>query len=85
MGNFFAVLATFWRISAKTNELLAFLLCCGLVQAVAGFTVFARIPAFNTVHTVLVVLLLLSFLLLLAFLLGGHDIASFKLLMVFWC
>ncbi len=24
----FAVLATFWRISAKTNELLAFILCC---------------------------------------------------------
>ncbi len=68
-GESFAVLTTFWRISAKTNELLAFILCCGLLHAVAGFTVFARIPAFISYHTVLVVLLLLSFLLLLAFLL----------------
>jgi hypothetical protein len=43
--------------------------CCGLLHAVAGFNVFARIPAFDSVHTVLAVLLLLSFLLLLAFLL----------------
>jgi hypothetical protein len=39
------------------------------LHAVAGFSVFASIPAFDGVHTVLVVLLLLSFLLLLAFLL----------------
>jgi hypothetical protein len=37
--------------------------------AVAGFTVFASIPAFDGVHTVLAVLLLLYFMLLLAFLL----------------
>ncbi len=43
--------------------------CCGLLHAVAGFTVFARIPAFYSVHTVWAVLLLLTFLLLLAFLL----------------
>jgi hypothetical protein len=41
----------------------------GLLHAVAGLTVFARIPAFDSVHTVLAVLLLLSLLLLLAFLL----------------
>ena len=39
------------------------------LHAVADFTVFARIPAFDSVHTVLAVLLLLSVLLLLAFLL----------------
>ncbi len=33
---------------------------------VAGFTVFARIPALDSVHTVFAVLLLLSFLLLLS-------------------
>jgi hypothetical protein len=38
------------------------------LHAVAGFTVFARIPAFDGVHTVFVVLLLLQFLLFPAFL-----------------
>jgi hypothetical protein len=42
----------------------------GLLLVVAGFTVFARIPGFDSVHTVLEVLLLLSFLLLLAFLMS---------------
>jgi hypothetical protein len=42
----------------KQNNFLASL------HAVAGFTVFASIPAFDGVHTVLAVLLLLSFLLL---------------------
>jgi hypothetical protein len=39
------------------------------LHAVAGCIVFARIPAFDSVHTVLAVLLLLLFLLLLSFLL----------------
>jgi hypothetical protein len=38
-------------------------------HAVVGFNVFASIPTFDCVHTVLMVLLLLTFLLLLAFLL----------------
>jgi hypothetical protein len=46
--------------------LLSQLMWCPLF---AGFTGFARIPAFDSAHTVLAVLLLLSFLLLLAFLL----------------
>jgi hypothetical protein len=48
--------------------LLSLLLLASL-HAVAGFTGFARIPAFDGVHTVLAFLLLLLFLLLLAFLL----------------
>ncbi len=48
--------------------LLSLLLLASL-QAVAGFTVVASIPAFGGGHTVLVVLLWLSFLLLLAFML----------------
>jgi hypothetical protein len=47
----------------KQNNFLASL------HAVAGLTVFASIPAFDGVHTVLAILLLLSLLLLLAFLL----------------
>ncbi len=47
--------------------LLSLLLLASL-HAVAGFTLFARIPAFDGVHTVLAVLLLLSFLLFPAFL-----------------
>jgi hypothetical protein len=47
----------------KQNNFLASL------HADAGFSVFARISAFDVVHTVLAVLLLLSFLLLHAFLL----------------
>jgi hypothetical protein len=43
--------------------LLSLLLLASL-HDVAGFTVFASIPAFGGVHTVLAVLLLLSFLLL---------------------
>ncbi len=49
--------------------LLSQLLWPPFMLLIAGFTVFARIPAFDSVHTVLAVLLLLSFLLLLAFLL----------------
>jgi hypothetical protein len=45
------------------------LLPLATLHAVAGFTVFASIPAFDFVHPVLEVLLLLTFLLLLAFLL----------------
>jgi hypothetical protein len=45
------------------------LLLLASVPAVAGFTNFARISAFDCVHTGLAVLLLLTFLLLLAFLL----------------
>jgi hypothetical protein len=58
------------------------------MHAVAGFTVFARIPAFDSVHTVLAVLLLLSFLLLLASRLWKAFLlllASFKFLMVSCC
>jgi hypothetical protein len=86
LKEFFAIhLTTFWRISAKTHELSASILCCwrpccwrllsgilavaGLpsavdavmfllsllqlasLHAVAGFTVFASIPAFDCVHT----------------------------------
>jgi hypothetical protein len=39
------------------------------LHAVGSFSVLASIPAFDGIHTVLAVLLLLSFLLLLAFLL----------------
>jgi hypothetical protein len=39
------------------------------LYVVAGFIVFARMPAFDSIHTALSVLLLLSFLLLLALLL----------------
>jgi hypothetical protein len=49
--------------------LLLSLLLLASLHAVAGFTVFATNPAFGGVHTVLAVLLWLSFLLLLAFLL----------------
>jgi hypothetical protein len=45
------------------------LLLLATLHAVAGFNVFASIPAFDCVHPVLVVLLLLTFLLLLAVLL----------------
>jgi hypothetical protein len=45
------------------------LLLLAFLHAVAGFTVFASIPAFDGVHPVLAVLLLLSFLLFLAILL----------------
>jgi len=45
------------------------LLLLASVPAVAGFTNFARISAFDCVHTGLAVLFLLTFLLLLAFLL----------------
>jgi hypothetical protein len=48
--------------------LLSLLLLVSL-HAVAGFTVFASIPAFDDVHTVLAAMLLLLFLLLLVFLL----------------
>jgi hypothetical protein len=49
---------------------LLFLLLLASLLAVAGFTVFASISAFDCVHhTVFAVLLLLTFLLLLAFLL----------------
>jgi hypothetical protein len=44
--------------------LLLSLLLLASFHAVAGFTVFASIPAFDGVHTVLAALLLLSFLLL---------------------
>jgi hypothetical protein len=50
--------------------LLSLLLLASL-HAVAGSTVFASIPAFDGVHTVLAVLLLLSFPLLIAFLLAA--------------
>jgi hypothetical protein len=46
---------------------LVYLLLLVILHAVAGFTVFASIPAFHGVYTVLAVLLLLSFLLLPAF------------------
>jgi hypothetical protein len=44
--------------------LLSYLLLLASLHAVAGFTVFASIPAFDGVYTVLPVLLLLAFLLL---------------------
>ncbi len=43
---------------------LLYLLLLASLHAVAGFTVFASIPAFYGVHTELAVLLLLAFLLL---------------------
>ncbi len=50
--------------AVDTVMFLLSLLMLASLRDVAGFTVFASIPAFGGVHTVLAVLLLLSFLLL---------------------
>jgi hypothetical protein len=71
------MLTTFWQVSSICGSLvvaglpsavdavifLLSLLLLASLNAVAGFTVFASIPAFDGVHTVLAVHLLLSFLL----------------------
>jgi hypothetical protein len=64
------------------------LLLSASFHAVGGFTIFASIPALDGVYTVLAVLLLLSFLMLLASRLWKAFLlllASFKFLMVSCC
>ncbi len=72
-------MATFDCVAQKVASAAQLLLMLASLHAVACFNVFAIIPAFDGVHTVLVVLLLLSFLLLLLFLL----LLAFLLLTVF--
>ena len=71
-------MATFGCVAQKVASAAQLLLLLASLHAVACFNDFASIPAFDGVHTVLAVLLLLSFLLLLncvPAIVSGLDIA----------